>query len=101
MSNPDDQNKDRLQHAYNLTLASVTGLVGCLTMVIIIAALVLGLWLDKSFDTKPLFTLILIIGSVPVTLVVMFMVVNSATKRIKVDQPKKKVDISEEVQNRD
>jgi F0F1-type ATP synthase assembly protein I len=101
MSNPDDQNKDRLQHAYNLTLASVTGLVGCLTMVIVIAALVLGLWLDKSFDTKPLFTLILIIGSVPVTLVVMFMVVNSATKRIKVDQPKKKVDISEEVQNRD
>lgn len=101
MSNPDDQNKDRLQHAYNLTLASVTGLVGCLTMVIILAALVLGLWLDKSFDTKPLFTLILIIGSVPVTLVVMFMVVNSATKRIKIDQPKKKVDISEEVQNRD
>jgi len=101
MSNPDDQNKDRLQHAYNLTLASVTGLVGCLTMVIVIAALVLGLWLDKSFNTKPLFTLILIIGSVPVTLVVMFMVVNSATKRIKVDQPKKKVDISEEVQNRD
>jgi hypothetical protein len=101
MSNPDDQNKDRLQHAYNLTLASVTGLVGCLTMVIVIAALVLGLWLDKSFNTKPLFTLILIIGSVPVTLVVMFMVVNSATKRMKVDQPIKKVDISEEVQNRD
>lgn len=101
MSNPDDQNKDRLQHAYNLTLASVTGLVGCLTMVIIVAALILGLWLDKNFDTKPLFTLILIIGSVPVTLVVMFMVVNSATKRMKVDRPKKKVETSEEVQNRD
>jgi len=101
MSSTDDQNKDRLQHAYNLTLASVTGLVGCLTMVIIVAALILGLWLDKNFDTKPLFTLILIIGSVPVTLVVMFMVVNSATKRIKVDQPKKKAEKSEEVQNRD
>ncbi len=101
MSNPDDQNKDRLQHAYNLTLASVTGLVGCLTMVIIVAALILGLWLDKNFDTKPLFTLILIIGSVPVTLVVMFMVVNSATKRMKVDRPKKKAETSEEVQNRD
>ena len=101
MSNPDDQNKDRLQHAYNLTLASVTGLVGCLTMVIIVAALILGLWLDKNFDTKPLFTLILMIGSVPVTLVVMFMVVNSATKRMKVDRPKKKAETSEEVQNRD
>ena len=101
MSNTDDQGKDRLQHAYNLTLASVTGLVGCLTMVIIVAALILGLWLDKNFDTKPLFTLILMIGSVPVTLVVMFMVVNSATKRMKVDRPKKKAETSEEVQNRD
>ena len=59
MSNSDDQSKDRLQHAYNLTLASVAGQVGCLTMVVIIAALLVGLWLDKTLDTKPLFTLIL------------------------------------------
>lgn len=101
MSNTDDQGKDRLQHAYNLTLAGVTGLVGCLTLVIIIAALLLGLWLDGYLDTKPLFTLILIIGSVPVTLVVMFMVVNSATKRMKTEPPDRKVENSMEVQNRD
>ena len=101
MGNPDDQNKDRLQHAYNLTLASVTGLVGCLTLVIVIAALIFGLWLDGLLDTKPIFTLIFIIGSVPVTLVVMFMVVNSATKRMKTDPPNKKADNIVEVQNRD
>ena len=101
MSNTDDQGKDRLQHAYNLTLASVTGLVGCLTLVIVIAALVFGLWLDNTFNTKPLFTLILIIGSVPVTLVVMFMVVNSATKRIKPELPKTKAENNVEVQTRD
>lgn len=101
MSNPDDQSKDRLQHAYNLTLASVTGLVGCLTLVIVIAALIFGLWLDRYLGTKPLFTLILIIGSVPVTLVVMFTVVNSATKRIKTEPPNKKVEINVEEQNRD
>jgi uncharacterized Tic20 family protein len=101
MGNTDDQGKDRLQHAYNLTLASVTGLVGCLTLVIVIAALIFGLWLDGYFDTKPIFTLILIIGSVPVTLVVMFMVVNAATKRMKTEPPKKKVENNVEVQNRD
>jgi F0F1-type ATP synthase assembly protein I len=101
MGKTDDQGKDRLQHAYNLTLASVTGLVGCLTLVIIIAALLLGLWLDGYFETKPLFTLILIIGSVPVTLVVMFMVVNSATKRMKTEPPEKKVENNVEVKNRD
>lgn len=101
MGNSDDQGKDRLQHAYNLTLASVTGLVGCLTLVIVIAALIFGLWLDGYLDTKPLFTLILIIGSVPVTLVVMFMVVNAATKRMKTEPPKQKVEHSVEVQNRD
>ena len=101
MSNTDDQGKDRLQHAYNLTLASVTGLVGCLTLVIIIAALLLGLWLDGHFDTKPLFTLVLMIGSVPVTLVVMFMVVTSATKRLKTEPPEKTVENHAEVQNRD
>ncbi len=101
MGNTDDQGKDRLQHVYNLTLASVTGLVGCLTLVIVIAALIFGLWLDGYLDTKPLFTLILIIGSVPVTLVVMFAVVNSATKRMKTEPPTKKAEKSVEVQNRD
>jgi F0F1-type ATP synthase assembly protein I len=101
MGKSDDQGKDRLQHAYNLTLASVTGLVGCLTLVIIIAALLLGLWLDGYFNSKPLFTLILIIGSVPLTLVLMFMVVNSATKRMKIESPEKKAENNVEVHKRD
>lgn len=101
MSNTDDQGKDRLQHAYNLTLASVAGQVGCLTLVIIIAALFIGLWLDNTFDTKPLFTLVLMIGSVPVTLVLMFKIVTTATKHLKPDQPPKSVDTPEEVKNRD
>lgn len=101
MSNSDDQSKDRLQHAYNLTLASVAGQVGCLTMVVIIAALFVGLWLDKTLDTKPLFTLILMIGSVPVTLILMFKIVSTTTKHMKPDQPLKKVEESEEEKNRD
>ncbi len=73
---------DQARRALNLTLATVAGLVGCLTLVIIFGALVGGLWLDSRFDTRPFFTLALMIGSVPVTLAAMFLVVRGATSRI-------------------
>ncbi len=83
MSQPEDQGKDRFQYAMNLTLASIAGQVGCLTLVIIFVALFAGLWLDGRMNSKPMFTIILLIGSVPVTLFLMFRVVKTATKRIK------------------
>lgn len=83
MSQPENQGKDRFQYAMNLTLASIAGQVGCLTLVIIFVALFAGLWLDRYLDTKPLFTIVLLIGSVPVTLFLMFRVVKAATSRIK------------------
>jgi ABC-type transport system involved in cytochrome c biogenesis permease subunit len=82
MSQPEKQGKDRFQYAMNLTLASIAGQVGCLTLVIIFIALFAGLWLDRSFDTRPLFTIVLLLGSVPVTLYLMFRVVKAATSRI-------------------
>lgn len=65
----------------NLTLAAVTGQVGCLTVLIILAAFFIGRWLDNRFDSDALFTIILMVGSIPVTLVVMFWVVRSVTAR--------------------
>ena len=73
---------DRSQSAFNLTLAAVAGQVGCLTLVIVLAALLVGLWLDAQFGTKPMITVILMIASVPVTLVLMFWIVKTATARI-------------------
>lgn len=83
MNNPKSQGKDRQQYVYNLALAAVAGQVGCFTLVIIFGALIGGLWLDRTFATKPLFTILLMISSMPVTLYVMFRVVQSATNRIK------------------
>jgi F0F1-type ATP synthase assembly protein I len=83
MSDPESKEKDRRQSAYNLTMAAVASQVGCLTLVIIIGALIAGLWLDRTFATKPLFTLILMVASMPVTLYVMIRVVRAATSRIK------------------
>ncbi len=84
MSQTDDQQKnDRVQRAFNLTLAAVAGQVGCLTLVVIFIALFGGLWLDNYLQTRPLFTILFLVGSIPVTLVAMFWVVRKATAQIK------------------
>ena len=52
--------------------AVVGGEVGCITLLIVIAAIFGGLWLDRIFDTKPLFTMMFVLGSAPLALVVTF-----------------------------
>jgi len=83
MSDPEASDKNRQQYVYNLTLAAVAGQVGCLTLVIIFGALIAGLWLDRMFETKPLFTILLMVASMPMTIYLMFRVVQGATNRIK------------------
>ena len=82
MSQTGDQpEKKSALRSFNLALAAVTGQVGCLTIVIILAAFFAGKWLDNQFGSDALFTVILMVASVPVTLVVMFWVVRSVTSR--------------------
>ncbi len=83
MSDPKNMDNNRRQYTYNLTMAAVASQVGCLTLVIIFGALIAGLWLDRSFATKPLFTILFMVSSMPVTLFVMFRIVQGATNRIK------------------
>jgi F0F1-type ATP synthase assembly protein I len=84
MSQLDPRPNDRKQKILNLTLAVVAGQVGCLTLVILLLAVFLGLWLDNQYGTKPTFTIGLLLGSIPVSLIVMFAVVRAAIRRIKV-----------------
>ena len=91
--------RDRGRYAFNLTLVAVAGQVGCLTLIVIFLALFAGLWLDNRFQTRPLFTIILTIGSVPVTLVAMFFVVRATTSRMLPKTPSSSED-SEEVPER-
>jgi len=74
--------KDRALRALQMALLVVIGQVGCLTLVIILVALVAGLWLDNQFQTRPLITIILVIVSMPITIFLMFRVVLSFTPRI-------------------
>jgi hypothetical protein len=81
--NEQDRKRSDPRYALNLTIIGVFGQVGFLTLLIVSVALVGGLWLDKVLQTKPMFTIILMAASVPLSLVVMYKVVMWATSRIK------------------
>ncbi len=81
--------KNRKALTFSVTLALVAGQVGLLTLAIVLAALFGGLWLDDRMDTRPMFTVIFTVASVPLTLFVMFWVVRKATSKFQADSSKK------------
>ncbi len=64
-------------------LIVLIGQVGCLTLVIILASVFGGLWLDKTFGTKPLFTLILLFAGIPLSVFLMLVVARRTLARLK------------------
>ena len=94
MSQPKTRSNDR----FNTILATVVGQVGCLTPIIILGALFAGLWLDRQFETKPLFTILFIVGSAPVSVYILYRIVRTATAKLKIDN---QVKISEEDPDRE
>lgn len=60
--------KKQQQINTNALLASVVGQVGCLIVFIVFIALGVGMALDKFLGTKAIFTVLLMVGSVPVAL---------------------------------
>ncbi len=77
------QSDGNKQNVISTLLIVLVGQVGCLTLVIILATLFGGLWLDQTFHTKPLFTLILLFAGIPLSVVLMLFVGRRTLARIK------------------
>ncbi len=77
---PENQKKT---NTYNLLIAALAGQVGCLTLVIVIAAVLGGMALDARLGTKHWFTLGLLLASIPVSLVLMFFIARKTVSKIK------------------
>ncbi len=71
--------------------------VAGLTLIIIFVGLFAGMVLDKFLNSKPLFTIIMTIASIPLTIFATFRVVKAASSRI---QPAAKQKNSEEEPHR-
>lgn len=93
MSQPVKKEQDEFRTAVTMTVVWVAGL----TLVMIFAALFAGLWLDGIMHSKPLFTIVFILASIPVTLFLTFRVVRAATAHI---QPAVKKEVTEEEPHR-
>ncbi len=70
----------------SLALAQLVGGAGCVTLFLILVSLAAGLWLDDRFHTRPMFTLLLVLGSIPVTMVLMARIALSGTRRLQTPQ---------------
>ena len=81
------QSDNNRKNILNTLLIVMIGQVGCLTLVIILASVFLGLWLDGMFDTKPLFTLILLFAGIPLSVILMLFVSRRTLARLQ-DQNK-------------
>lgn len=64
-------------------VVSLLSQVGCMTIFILLAAGFLGRWLDAHFNSGRTITLWLILGSFPLTLLLMFFLVRLSIKGIK------------------
>jgi len=77
------QSEQKGRSILNTLLIVLIGQVGCITLVIILASVFGGLWLDKTFDTKPVFTLALLFAGIPVSVFVMLAVARKTLTRLK------------------
>jgi len=77
------QSEQKGRSILNTLLIVMIGQVGCLTLVIILASVFGGLWLDNTFGTKPIFTLILLFAGIPISVFVMLTVARKTLARLK------------------
>ena len=79
----EDNKQELIKNTYRMAGVGI-GLSGCLTVLIIGAAILLGLYLDRTFESaRHLFTFVFILISLPLNVVALLWVVRFTTKRFK------------------
>lgn len=77
------QSDGNKQGRFNTLLIVLIGQMGCLTLIVVAVSVLAGLWLDNSFHTKPIFTLVLLLAGVPVSVILMVLVGRKTLDRFK------------------
>jgi len=77
-----NRNPERPQYNLSVAVVIVVALGGFLVLAIVMGILLLGLTLDRALNTRPLFTIGLMILSAPVSIFVMYHVAMSVISRI-------------------
>jgi F0F1-type ATP synthase assembly protein I len=81
---PKDGVKERDE--FRVAITSTVIWVAGLTLIVLFAALLLGIWLDRVLGSKPILTIVFILASIPATLFMTFKVVKKATNRLQANK---------------
>ena len=76
-------------------VAGVVGQVGCLILLVILGAMLLGWGLDKLLGTRPTMMFIMLLVSVPISIAAIFFYTRYKTKQLHGSAVQKEEDISE------
>jgi F0F1-type ATP synthase assembly protein I len=87
MSQPEKDQKYQVQRSANLAAAGLAGQIGCVVPVIILGSVLLGIFLDKTFGTGKVITLIMVLASLPVSIYLTFRLAMRAVKEINRTMP--------------
>ncbi len=88
--------KELRKNTYKMVLVG-TGLTGLVTLLILGISFSLGFWLDKTFESaKHLFTIGLVIVSVPINIFGLLWVVRFTTSRFKIEKKEETQEKSQE-----
>jgi F0F1-type ATP synthase assembly protein I len=63
-------------------IAGLVAQTGCLVVVVVLVAVIAGIWLDRALNTRPMLTLLLVLGSVPITIYMLMRIALRAVSRI-------------------
>ena len=72
---------DRQGILRNLLIVLV-GQVGCLTLAVVLLSIRVGLWLDEYFQTRPVYTLVLLFAGIPLSVLLMMVVARKTLRRL-------------------
>lgn len=62
-------------------MIAVAGQVGCVTLLSVLLAVFLGLYLDRILGTRPLILILLVLGSAPLSLLLTYYIAIRATRQ--------------------
>lgn len=77
------QTEQKGKNILNTLLVVMIGQVGCLTLVVVLASVFGGLWLDNMFGTKPVITLVLLFAGIPISVLLMLFVSRRTLTKLK------------------
>jgi len=71
----------------SMPVIALGGQIGCITLVLVLAGAFGGIWLDNLLGTKPLLTILLVLGAAPLSLFLTYKMAVRAVNKVNLPAP--------------